>query len=55
MRVLVYSKDLVRVRQIHAVYLLQRGDLWCEIQVHQTVLDIMSYQKIWFEYLGATA
>jgi len=55
MRVLVYTKDLVRIRQIQSIKIIQPGGLWSEISLDQNLVDLLSYHRIWFEYLGGTA
>jgi hypothetical protein len=50
--VMVYRRDLVRVRQWGDVTMIQTGGLWCEIAVDQAVLAHMQHQNIWYEIIA---
>ncbi len=50
----IYRRDLQRLRQMCEVYLRTAGTLWCEISVHARDLQIITQHGIWHEPQGAT-
>ena len=50
--VMIYRRDLVRVRQWGDIVMIQPGGMWCEIAVGQEVLAHMQHHGVWYEFIA---
>jgi hypothetical protein len=52
--VMVYRRDMRRIRELGPARMVESAVLWCQISVHEDTLQRMRQHAIWFEYLGAS-
>lgn len=51
MRLLLYKKDLIKIRMYAVVRTLQCGSLWCECEVTEKDYEVIKQHGFWYEPL----